>query len=231
MEKERCICNRKRRKMDYLEILRNVKLFDGIYEDLPALLQCLGSKKKSYQRGEIIMMAGQPVSSLGVVLKGEVQIIQEDFNGNRSILTELNPTHIFGEAFVSAGILESPITVLSKTDSKIMFLGIDRIISTCPSTCIFHNRLIQNLLKILARKNILLSNKNQLLSQRSIREKVLSYLSMQAEKNHSSNFDIPFNRNELSDFLCVDRSALSRVLSQLQKEKIITVKQKHFILH
>ncbi len=217
--------------MDYLEILRNVKLFDGINDDLPAMLQCLGSKRKSYHRGEIILMAGQPVSAVGVVLSGELQVIQEDFNGNRIILTELKPTHIFGEAFASAGILESPITVLSKTDSQIMFLGVDRIVSTCPSSCSFHNRLIQNLLKILARKNILLGNKNQLLSQRSIREKVLSYLSMQAEKKHSNSFEIPFNRNELSDFICVDRSALSRVLSQLQKEKIISVDQRHFTLH
>ncbi len=217
--------------MDYIDILRKVKLFDGIHEDLPSLLQCLGSEQKSYDRGEIILMAGQAVSAIGVVLKGEIQIIQEDFNGNRSILTELGPTHIFAEAFASADILESPVTILAKTKSHIMFLGVNRIITTCPSSCSFHNRLIQNLLKILARKNILLSNKNRLLSQRSIREKVLAYLSVQAEKNNSNTFEISFNRNELADFLCVDRSALSRVLSQLQNEKILTVNHKHFILH
>ena len=217
--------------MDYLEILRKVKLFDGIQDDLPTLLQCLGSDEKTYNRSEIILMVGQPISSVGVVLEGEIQVIEEDFNGNRNILTELGPTHIFAEAFASANILESPITVVSKTDSRILFLGVNRIITTCPSSCIFHNRLIQNLLRILARKNILLSNKNRLLSQRSIRDKVLSYLSMQSEKNNSMHFEIPFNRGELSDFLCVDRSALSRVLSQLQKEKILTMNQKKFILH
>ncbi len=217
--------------MDYINILRKVELFDGINEDLPSLLHCLGSKEKSYDRGEIILMAGQAVSAVGVVLKGEIQIIQDDFNGNRSILTELGPTHIFAETFASADILESPVTVLAKRDSLILFLGLNRIITTCPSSCTFHNQLIQNLLKILARKNILLSNKNRLLSQRSIREKVLTYLSMQAEKNTSNRFEISFNRNELADFLCVDRSALSRVLSQLQNEKILTVDHNHFILH
>ena len=217
--------------MEHIAILRKVKLFDGINEDLPSLLHCLGSEEKSYDRGEIILMAGQAVSALGVVLKGEIQVIQDDFNGNRSILTELGPTHIFAEAFASADILESPVTVLAKTNSHIMFLAVDRIITTCPSSCTFHTQLIQNLLKILARKNILLSNKNRLLSQRSIREKVLAYLSMLAEKNNSNTFEISFNRSELADFLCVDRSALSRVLSQLQAEKILTVDHKHFILH
>lgn len=217
--------------MDYLDILRKVKLFDGIKDDLPSLLSCLGSEKKTYHRGEIILMAGQAVSDIGVVLTGEIQLIHEDFNGNRTILTELGPTQIFAEAFASAGISESPNTVLAKTDSQILFLGVDRIITTCPASCTFHNRLIKNLLGILACKNILLANKNQLLSQRSIREKILSYLSMQAKKNNSTDFEISFNRSELADFLCVDRSALSRVLSQLQKEKRLTINQKHFILH
>ena len=213
-----------------LEVLRKVKLFDGIDKDLEAMLQCLGSEEKNYDRGEIILLTGQPVTTVGVILAGEVQIIQEDYYGNRSILTELSPSHIFGEAFASAGIKESPVTVLAKTNTTVLFLGIERIINTCPNSCIFHNRLIENLLKILARKNILLSNKNQLLSRRTIQDKVLSYLSMQAEKKGNLTFEIPFTRNELADFLCVDRSALSRVLSKLQKEGILEYDHKHFKL-
>ncbi|WP_303868817.1 Crp/Fnr family transcriptional regulator [Acetobacterium wieringae] len=213
-----------------IEVLRNVKLFDGIDENLEAMLQCLGGEVKTYDRGEIILLTGQPVPAVGVILSGEVQVIQEDYYGNRSILTELSPSHIFGEAFASAGIKESPVTVLAKTNASVMFLGIERIINTCPNSCIFHNQLIENLLKILARKNILLSNKNQLLSRRTIQDKVLSYLSMQAEKKGNLAFEIPFSRNELADFLCVDRSALSRVLSKLQKEGIIEYTNNHFKL-
>jgi CRP-like cAMP-binding protein len=119
---------------------------------------------------------------------------------------------------------------MAKSNSTVMFLGIERIINTCPNSCVFHNHLIENLLKILARKNILLSNKNQLLSRRTIQDKVLSYLSLQAEKKGNLTFEIPFTRNELADFLCVDRSALSRVLSKLQKEGIIEYDHKHFKL-
>ena len=213
-----------------LEVLRKVKLFDGIDENLEAMLQCLGGEERTYTRGEIILLTGQPVTAVGVVLTGEVQVIQEDYYGNRSILTELSPCHIFGEAFASAGIKESPVTVLAKTNTTVMFLGIERIINTCPNSCIFHNHLIENLLKILARKNILLSNKNQLLSRRTIQDKVLSYLSLQAEKKGNLAFEIPFTRNELADFLCVDRSALSRVLSKLQKEGTIEYTNNHFKL-
>ncbi|OFV69342.1 Crp/Fnr family transcriptional regulator [Acetobacterium wieringae] len=213
-----------------IEVLRKVKLFDGIDENLEAMLQCLGGEVKTYDRGEIILLTGQPVPAVGVILSGEVQVIQEDYYGNRSILTELSPSHIFGEAFASAGVKESPVTVLAKTNASVMFLGIERIINTCPNSCIFHNQLIENLLKILARKNILLSNKNQLLSRRTIQDKVLSYLSLQAEKKGNLAFEIPFSRNELADFLCVDRSALSRVLSKLQKEGIIEYTNNHFKL-
>lgn len=213
-----------------VEILRKVKLFDAIDDKLEDMLQCLGSEEKKYDRGEIILMTGQPVTSVGVVLSGEVQIIQEDYYGNRSILTKLKPGHIFGEAFASAGIRESPVTILAKSNCRIMFLAIERIISTCPNSCIFHSQLIENLLKILARKNILLSSKNQLLSQRTIRDKVLSYLGLQAEKKGNLEFEIPFSRNELADFLCVDRSALSRVLSQLKKDGTIEYQNQHFRL-
>ena len=213
-----------------VEILRKVKLFDAIDDKLEDMLQCLGSEEKKYDRGEIILMTGQPVTSVGVVLSGEVQIIQEDYYGNRSILTELKPGQIFGEAFASAGIRESPVTILAKSNCRIMFLAIERIISTCPNSCIFHSQLMENLLKILARKNILLSSKNQLLSQRTIRDKVLSYLGLQAEKKGSLEFEIPFSRNELADFLCVDRSALSRVLSQLKKDGTIEYQNQHFRL-
>lgn len=213
-----------------IERLKKVKLFEGIDENLEAMLDCLGSEEKKYAKGEFILLTGQPVTSVGVVLCGEVQVIQEDYYGNRSILTELKPSHIFGEAFASAGITESPVTVLAKSDCKILFLGIDRIINTCPNSCTFHNQLIENLLKILARKNILLSNKNQLLSRRTIEDKVLSYLSLQAEKKGDLAFEIPFTRNELADFLCVDRSALSRVLSKLQKEEVIEYQHNRFKL-
>jgi CRP-like cAMP-binding protein len=215
----------------YSEVLRKVKLFSGIDNDLEAMLDCLGSQEKKYQKGDLIFVAGQPINAVGIVLSGELQVIQEDFNGNRTILTELGPTQIFGEALACAGIAESPLSVLAKSDTKILFIGVSRIINTCSNSCIFHNRLIENLLKILARKNIQLSNKNQLLSHRSIREKVLSYLSMHAEKNNSPEFEIPFNRNEMADFLCVDRSALSRVLSSLSNEGVISVSGRHFTLN
>ncbi|MBK5244578.1 MAG: Crp/Fnr family transcriptional regulator [Eubacteriaceae bacterium] len=213
-----------------LEILRNIKLFEEVGENFEAMLQCLGSEEKNYIKGEIIILTGNPVSSVGILLSGEIQIIQEDYMGNRSILTELKPGHIFGETFACAGVTKSPVTVLATADSTVLFIGIQRIITTCPSSCRFHNQLIENLLKIIARKNMLINRKNQLLSLRTIRDKVLSYLSLQAEKKGCPQFEISYTRNELADFLCVDRSALSRVLSTLKTEGIIDYHNKQFKL-
>ncbi|MGL4606785.1 MAG: Crp/Fnr family transcriptional regulator [Eubacteriaceae bacterium] len=211
-------------------LLRKNKLFEDVHENLEEMLKCLGSEEKHYSKDEIIFLAGSPIHSLGILLEGELQIIQNDYMGNRSIVDSLYPGHIFGETIACAGLEESPVTVLATKHSKVFFLKIQRIISTCPNSCPFHQQLIENLLKILAQKNILLNHKNQLLSQRSIRDKIMAYLSDQSDKKGTRAFKIPFSRNELADFLCVDRSALSRVLSQLKNEKIIDFHKESFTI-
>jgi CRP-like cAMP-binding protein len=213
-----------------LEILKKIKLFNGINENLEVLLQCLGSEEKRYSKNDVLILTGSPILSVGVLLSGELQIIQNDYLGNSNLLTTVHSGHLFGEAFACAGISESPVTIISKTDSHVLYLGVDRIVNTCPSSCQFHTQLIENLLKVLARKNILLNDKNQLLSQRTTKNKILSFLSLQSEKKGTSQFEIPFSRNELADFLCVDRSALSRSLSQLQKDGIIQYEKNQFTL-
>lgn len=163
-------------------------------------------------------MAGDAVAEVGVLLMGKIQIVQEDIFGNRTIIDQLTAGHLFAETFICAGIKKSPVTVLTITECEILLIKFRQIITTCSSACEFHTKLIENMLQILARKNMILNQKNKFLSQRSTREKIRAYFMHMIAQQGKFNFDIPFSRSELADYLCVDRSALSRELGKLQDE-------------
>lgn len=217
---------------DYFALLGSSPLFEGIKEEnLLGMLQCLNARNVAYGKDEFLLLAGQPISSAGLVLSGRVQIIKEDFSGNRTILTEVSPGNMFAEAFACAQSSHLPITVISVTGCQILWLDVQRVVSVCSSACQFHTRLIENLLAILASNNILLNQKIEHLSKRTTREKLLSYLSDQALKQGLEEFDIPFSRQELADYLCVERSAMSSELSRMQSEGLLSFNSRRFRLH
>lgn len=216
----------------YFPLLKNSPLFSGIgEEDLTEMLQCLNARTSAYRKQEILLLEGQEISMVGIVLEGKVQIIKEDYEGGRTILTEIGPGNLFAEAFACVPAQRLPVTVVSVEESRVMWLDYRRVTSVCSSACRFHTKLIENMLTVLASKNILLNQKIEHLSKRSTREKLLSYLSDQAAENGSDEFDLPFNRQELADYLCVDRSAMSGELSRMQKEGILSFHLNHFVLH
>lgn len=211
--------------------LTQITLFNGIQaDDLSAMLHCLSAREAFYKKQDIILLEGQPVSSVGIILSGKVQIVKEDFAGNRNIMVDLEPGNLFAEAYSCVQTDSLPVTVGSVTESEILWVDYKRIISTCTSACKFHARLIENMLMILASKNILLSQKIEHISKRTTRGKLLAFLSDQAAKQENRAFDIPFNRQELADYLCVDRSAMSNELCKLQKEGILEFHLNHFLL-
>ena len=215
----------------YLEILKKVALFNGIGEEnLQGLLICLGIKIVHYNRGQTLFSSGTDTLSLGIVLSGQVHIVKEDYYGNRHIIACIDAGNIFGEAFVCAEIKTLPVSISAITESDIMFIDYHKIIAPCSNACAFHGKLIDNMLKIIARKNILLSQKIDLISRRSTREKLLAYLSFQAENAHSSHFSIPFNRQELADYLSVDRSAMSAELCKMRDEGLLQFNKNQFEL-
>ena len=213
-------------------LLNRMPLFAGIKpENLPAMLSCLGAKRSGYRRQDIILLEGQPVPAVGIVLSGSLQIVKEDYRGNRNILAELAPGSLFAESYACVQAKSLPVTVLSVTGSEVLWIDYARIVNTCPSACRFHSRLIENMLKIVAAKNIALSRKIEHISQRTTREKILFYLSDEAAKAGKNEFDIPFSRQEMADYLCVDRSALSGELGRLSGEGVLTFRRNHFRLN
>ena len=194
------------------------------------MLNCLGAEKKHFDKDETVFHLGDVVTSLGVVLSGSVLIENEDVWGHRTILDRVGPGGIFAETYACVPGEKLMVNVVSAEPADILFLNVGRILQTCPNSCSFHGKLIRNLLAVSARKNLNLSRKIFHTSSKSIRGRLLSYLSWQALQCGGAEFDIPFNRQQLADYLGVDRSALSNELGRMQREGLIRVKRNHFIL-
>ena len=215
----------------YFEVLRKCPLFNQIEdESLVRALVCLGAKEKSYKKGDTVLTEGQEAKYFGIVLKGSVQLERVDYYGNRSILTSIEPSQLFGEAFACAGIKSLPIDVIAAEDTDIFFIDVRHIASPCDAACAFHAQLIINLLNIVAKKNLVLHQKIEITSKHSTREKLMTYLFLQEKNTGSRTFTIPYNRQELADYLGVERSGLSAEISKLRNEKVLECNRSTFTL-
>lgn len=215
----------------YLEVLKKCPLFSGIEdEDLLRMLGCLGAKVDSFDKKYTIFREGSPANYIGIVLSGEAQIAQTDYYGNRTILSNIKPSQLFAEAFAAAGVTSMPVSVTASKESEIMFIDCAHILHTCQNGCGFHHQLIFNLMKDLADKSIMFHEKIDIISKRTTREKLLSYLMEYSKKLGKSSFAIPFDRQELADYLGVDRSGLSAEISKLRAEGILECHKSNFRL-
>ena len=216
---------------NYFEIVKQCPLFVGIEaHHLSALLYCLLAVEKTIAQNEFVFTAGDPVRSVGVVLSGSVHILQQDYWGKQTILSRVDTGSLFGEAFSCAEIMHLPVSVQAAEKTSLLLIDYKRIITTCSSACVFHAALIANMMKLIAQKNIQLTQKMEIIAHRTTRDRLLSYLSTQAIKVGSHCFTIPFNRQQLADFLSVERSAMSAELSRMQTEGIIRTNKSEFEL-
>lgn len=207
-------------------------LWKGIApQDLGQMLQCLTATERQYQKGEFLFYAGDKITAVGLVLSGCLHLVQEDFWGNRAILAEVTEGQLFGETYACIPSETLHISVYAAQDTKVLYLDVQRILQTCTSACHFHTQLIRNLLEISARKNLMLTQKISHMNQRTTREKLLSYLSEQAQKAGSACFTIPFSRQQLADYLCVERSAMSNTLCKLRDEGVLSFVRNRFELY
>jgi len=209
------------------DTLKGISLFAGINsDDFQSLLTCLAARQVSFLKESIIVLAGDVIRSVGIIVSGATHVSREDVDGRISIITELGSGDVFGEVFACAGITHSPITIEAVTDTEVLFFDYRRIISSCGSACPFHARLIANMLKMMAEKNLMLNQKLEILAKRSTREKLLFYFDTQ--RGSARKFTIPFNREELANYLCVDRSALSAELGRMRDAGLIRFKHNEF---
>lgn len=199
--------------------------------ELPELLRCLQARVTAYGKNQTVLQEGDPARYVGIVLEGQVQVVRDDFYGNRRIVATIQPPELFAEAFACAGEQSMPVSVVTAAPAKILLLDCQKIRTPCANACRFHQRLIQNLLQVLAQKNLLLHQKLELTGRRTTREKLLAYLLQEAKQAGSSTFTIPYDRQQLADYLGVERSAMSAELGKLRRDGMLDFHRSRFTLH
>lgn len=205
----------------YIQLLSGIDLFSNIDENnISALLGCLGGKLVYVKKGEFIISTGDIIENIGILVEGQLHIIKENAKGERTIISPVYPGDLFAEALCFAGNILSPLSVVADTDAKMIIFNYKNMLRTCSESCEFHSQLIENMLQVVSLKNLHLQGRVEILSHKSIREKLMGYFNLQMI-NGKNTFTIPFNREELADFLCIDRSALSRELGRMKNEGII----------
>ena len=216
---------------NYVSVLKRTQLFAGVGDDeIASMLSCLGARLYTYKKGEYVLRQGEHLNDIIVLVDGNLHIQKDDYWGNRSILGQIAVGEMFGEAYVApeSGALLNDVVAVD--DSSVIFFDVKRIITTCSSACRFHAMVVQNMFFAISEKNRKLVQKLGHMSKRSTREKLISYLSEEAKKHNSSSFTIPFNRQQLADFLSVDRSAMSNELCKMRDEGLLEFEKNQFKL-
>ena len=215
----------------YIPILKNTQLFSGASdEDIEAMLGCLQARLCTYKKGEYVLREGERIERLMMLVKGELHIQRDDYWGNRSIISMVGVGEMFGEAYAAPESGPLLNDVLAVEDSAVIFLDIGKLLTVCPNGCKFHAMAVKNLFFAISEKNRKLVRKLGYMSRRTTREKLIAYLSEEAKRQNSGAFSIPFNRQQLADFLSVDRSAMSNELCRLRDEGLIEFEKNRFRL-
>ena len=215
----------------FIPILKRTKLFAGVAEDeIYAMLSCLDAKLNTYKKGEYVLHEGEHLNHITVLVSGELHIQRDDYWGNRAIVNRIAVGEMFGEAYIApeSGALLNDVVAVE--DSAVIFFDVRRIITVCSSACRFHSMVVQNLFFSISQKNKTLVQKIGHISKRTTREKLISYLSEEAKRQNSASFTIPFNRQQLADFLSVDRSAMSNELCKMRDEGMLEFEKNQFKL-
>lgn len=215
----------------YIPILKRTQLFSGVgEEEIGAMLNCLQARLCTYKKGEYVLRQGEHLDKILVLVGGKLHIQRDDYWGNRSIINMVSVGEMFGEAYVApeSGTLMND--VLAVEDSAVIFFDVKRIITVCSAACRFHSMVVQNLFFAISEKNRKLVQKLTFMTKRTTREKLIAYLSEEAKRQNSSEFSIPFNRQQLADFLSVDRSAMSNELCKMRDEGLIEFEKSYFKL-
>lgn len=206
-------------------------IFHGIREeDLPAMLNCLGSFQKNYQKDEVIFLESNEIRNVGIILSGTVHMVKEDSEGYQTFLVAMKENELFGESFSCGSRLDAYVSFLAASPCTVLFLPFHRVLHSCKMSCTFHHRLIENMVRLIGDKNVKLMRKIEVISKKTLREKILAYLQQQAVEQSSRQFIIPLGRLELAEYLCADRSALTRELSSMQRDGLIIYDKNTFQL-
>ena len=215
----------------YIPILKNTKLFLGVEEnEIEAMLSCLGARLRQYTKGEYVLQEGEHIDHIAVLVSGDLHVQRDDYWGNRTIVSRIAVGEMFGEAYIapdSGAVLNDVVAV---ENSTVIFFDVHRVMNVCSSACRFHSMVVQNLFFAISEKNRALIRKLRHVTKRSTREKLISYLSEESKRQNSASITLPFNRQQLADYLSVDRSAMSNELCKMRDEGLLEFNKNQFRL-
>lgn len=215
----------------FLSIIKSSRLFSGISEEeIESMLSCLDTRVEDYPKDTFILRVGDTTERIGVVLSGDVLVVQEDVWGNRNIVSKVGVGQTFATAYACARGSVLDVSACTETPATVMFLNVQRVLNVCSSACSHHSRIVRNLLGELAEKNLRFAQKLAHVSQRTTRAKIMSYLSAEAQRVGKYEFDIPFSRQQLADYLAVERSGLSLELGKMRDDGLIDFRKNHFVI-
>lgn len=217
--------------MEYIKILENTEIFAGIAShDIVAMLSCLNTHQREYEKGEMVLWEGDIVNEIGIVLSGHGRSIKDDISGKTVIVTFLEEGNYIGVLLAANRERKSPVSVQALDHLSVLFIPIESVIKQCPKVCSRHERLLLNVLDGITEKALVLHDRNDCLIKPTIRGKVLTYLTRVAKEQDNHIFTIPFDRSAMAEYLNVERSALSRELSQMKKDGLIDFYKNKFRL-
>lgn len=217
--------------MTITDSMRKAVIFQNLSDsEIEGMLPCLNGKEQKFEKNEVIYRPGDAIRRIGLVVSGAVRIEKIDYWGNRKILSVIEPGQIFGEAYAGMKTVPMEMEVLAAVPTTVLFLEIGKILTTCGNSCEFHSKMIRNMVYVLAERNYKLTQKIDHLTQKTTREKLLSYFSEQALKSKGPVFEIPLDRQQLADYLSVDRSAMSTELGRMKRDGLIDYHKNRFTL-
>lgn len=216
---------------NYTALLKHTQLFSGIREsEIDSMTGCLSMESHSYKKGEYVYRSGEFVRVISILAEGSLLVQQNDYWGNRSIVSSISVGDVFGEAYAMQNSQAMLNDIMATEDSTVLTFDITRLMAVCSKACACHSRIIINLMQSLSAKNRMLTQKIDCMSKRTTRDKLIVYLSEQSQKACSPSFVIPFNRQELADYLAVDRSAMSAELCRMRDAGMLTFEKNRFSL-
>ena len=209
------------------EMVKDNPLFAGVtFNEFETALCCLMAKSISYKKNDIVWLAGTPAQFIGLLMTGSVRVTKNDADGNTVILTDVDAPNFLGEIGVWAELEHFPITIQATEDCDIVFLDGKKITSICSEACPFHKKMIESMLRTISKKAYMLDQKVEMLTKRTIREKLLNFLD--EHRGSEKKFALPYSREEMARYLSVNRSALSEELSKMRDEGLIRYKRNEF---
>jgi len=206
-------------------------LFQGMDdEEYTNLINCLSPQVRHYSKNELLLLAGDSVFQIGIVLSGTALAQLEHIDGSKTIMSTLTPMKVFGEALASTGSHKSPVTIHAMTDITAAFIDYEKVYTMCATACAAHRVFLQNMLKVLGDKCFYLFDRINILREKTLRSKILAYLFALSDGGKTTTVTIPFSKTVLADYLLANRSALSKELSKMESDGLISVKGREVAL-